>query len=152
MTLKAPTLKMLAKSALLAASYALTIGGAVQAEGGNDPISGIDIIIKKDPGSKPIKPFSFDEREIKQINTLRGDDRPIYTLKIIAQEIGAGEAFVAAGAKAFENIWCGPCKMLDEASVRFETGNGEAYALTVRFKTPGVYVEEIVKFPPIKKP
>ena len=46
-------LKILALSAILA------VPTQVFAQGGDDPIDGIDIIIKKDPGSQPIMPFGF---------------------------------------------------------------------------------------------
>ena len=44
------------KTTLLLASILIsTIGFSQNKQGGNDPIPGIDIIIKRDPGSQPIK-------------------------------------------------------------------------------------------------
>jgi hypothetical protein len=92
------------------------------AVGGNDPITGIDIIIMKDPSSQPIKPFSLNGGDIKMLNGLKGADRPAYVLKTIAKRIDAGDEFVASGMKALDDIWCGPCKMVNDISVKFPVG------------------------------
>ena len=55
--------------------------------GGNDPISGIDIIIKKNPGSKPITNFSLGNGAIKQANTLEGKKRVSYLTKVINDQL-----------------------------------------------------------------
>jgi len=120
-------------TAFTTAALIIGLSSPIWAQGGDDPIAGIDVILKKDPSSKPIKPFSFNASEIKQINALKGDDRPHYALKLIAEDIGAGEAFVASGMKAFDDIWCGPCKMADTFAVEFKTEKA-AYSLTVKFR------------------
>nr|WP_320135142.1 hypothetical protein [uncultured Amphritea sp.] len=104
-----------------AAAFGMSImmAAPAMAIGGNDPIEGIDIIIKKDPGSHPIKPFSLDGREIKMLNGLKGADRPTFVLKTVAKHIGADGAFVQSGMKALGDIWCGPCKMVNEIAVKF---------------------------------
>lgn len=130
------------KTALIAATMAIGVAQPIWAQGGNDPIEGIDIIIKKDPGSKPINPFGFDAAVMEQINALKGDNRPTYALKVIAEEIGAGKEFVTAGAKAFEDIWCGPCKMADEVFVKFQAEEA-SFGLTVRFKAGSELSEKV---------
>ena len=90
--------------------------------GGDDPISGIDIIIKKNPGSKPINPYSLTGSEIKMLNGLKGADRPAFVLKTVAKHIGAGDKFVTSGMKALGDIWCGPCKMANDISVKVPVG------------------------------
>ncbi|MBU2936366.1 MULTISPECIES: hypothetical protein [Pacificibacter] len=90
--------------------------------GGNDPIPGIDIIIKKNPGSKPINPYSLTGSEIKMLNTLKGADRPAFVLKTVAKHIGEDAEFVTSGMKALSDIWCGPCKMVNDISVKFPVG------------------------------
>ncbi|QCO55345.1 hypothetical protein EOK75_05880 [Pseudorhodobacter turbinis] len=90
--------------------------------GGNDPIPGIDIIIKKDPGSQPIKPFSLNGGEIKMLNGLKGADRPAFVLKTVAKHIGEDGEFVGSGMKALGDIWCAPCKMVNDISVKFPVG------------------------------
>jgi hypothetical protein len=90
--------------------------------GGNDPVPGIDIIIKKNPGSRPINPYSLTGSEIKMLNKIKGPDRPSFVLKTVAKHIGEGEEFVDSGMKALGNIWCGPCKMVNDISVKFPVG------------------------------
>lgn len=121
------------KTTLATCALMTSLASPMWAQGGDDPIPGIDIIIKEDPSLVPIKPFSFDTAEMKQINALKGNDRPAYALKLIAREIGAGGAFVASGAKALEGIWCGPCKTDRELGVEFDA-EGVTYNLTVKFK------------------
>ena len=57
---------------LLLISLSLAIPSILFAIGGNDPISGIDIIAKLDPSSQPIANFSLSEKDIKQYNELKG--------------------------------------------------------------------------------
>jgi len=90
--------------------------------GGDDPIEGIDIIIKKNPGSKPINPYSLTGIEIKMLNELKGVDRPAFVLKTIAKHIGEDGEFIDSGMKALGDIWCGPCKMVNDISVKFPVG------------------------------
>ena len=68
---------------ILAATTALS--SAAFAQGGDDPISGIDIIMKKDPSQEPIKPVSFGEEELKKLNSLKGMDRPALIAGYAAQ-------------------------------------------------------------------
>ena len=60
------TFKFTAPSKTLASSLAIAVAlsASAFAQGGNDPISGIDIIIKRDPGSQPIKPGEYGQEEI----------------------------------------------------------------------------------------
>lgn len=90
--------------------------------GGDDPIPGIDIIVKEDPGSRPINPFSLTGNEVKTLNGLKGAERPTFVLKATAKRIDAGDAFVQSGMKALGDIWCGPCKMINEITVKFPVG------------------------------
>lgn len=129
-------------AALTATALMVSFANPIWAQGGDDPMPGIDIIIKEDPSLVPAKPMTFDQAQMKQINALKGDDRPIYALKVIAEEIGAGKGFVAAGAKAFDGIWCGPCKMADELAVKFRADD-VAFSLTVRFKAGAELSEKV---------
>jgi hypothetical protein len=54
------------KHFILAATLAVTtaLSSAAFAQGGNDPISGIDIIIKKDPAKKLVSPGQFGAEQI----------------------------------------------------------------------------------------
>jgi len=122
----------IATAAAISASLMLAAAPAL-AQGGDDPIEGIDIIVKRDPASQPIKPFSLDSGQIKTLNRLKGADRPTFVLKSIAGRIEAGESFVPSGMKALGKIWCGPCKMADETSVKFRDGK-VTYTLDLIFR------------------
>ncbi|RTE67650.1 hypothetical protein EH243_01500 [Amphritea opalescens] len=122
-----------------AAAFGMSImmASPAMAHGGNDPITGIDIIILKDPSSQPIKPFSLDGREIKMLNSLKGADRPTFVLKTVAEHIGADGAFVQSGMKALGDIWCGPCKMANEIAVKFPVGK-TTYMLKLHIQEEGI--------------
>lgn len=68
-------------------SLTLAVPSLSFAAGGNDPITGIDIIIKKDPSSQPIANISFTDSEINQYNELRENDRPAYLTKVIVPKL-----------------------------------------------------------------
>lgn len=68
-------------------SLTLAIPSLAFAAGGNDPITGIDIIILKDPSSQPIANIPFTDSEMRQYNALKGDDRPAYLTKVIVPKI-----------------------------------------------------------------
>lgn len=125
-----------------AAAFGMTLLAGISpamAIGGDDPIEGIDIIIKKNPGSRPIKPFSLDGDEIKMLNGLKGADRPTFVLKTIANRIETGDEFVASGMKALGDIWCGPCKMVNDISVKFPVGK-TTYLLELHIHGEGIAI------------
>jgi len=68
-------------------SLTLAIPSLSFAAGGNDPITGIDIIILKDPSSQPIANIPFTDSEINQYNELRENDRPAYLNKVIVPKL-----------------------------------------------------------------
>ncbi len=68
-------------------SLTLALPSLAFAAGGNDPIKGIDIIIKEDPGSQPIANIPFTDSEISQYNELRENDRPAYLNKVIVPKL-----------------------------------------------------------------
>jgi hypothetical protein len=112
--------------------------------GGDDPIEGIDIIIKKNPGSQKILPLSLTGGELKKLNALKGADRPAFVLKATAKHIGAGDAFVASGMKALDDIWCGPCKMVNEIAVKFPVGK-EIYMLDLHIHGKDMTRQQAIK-------
>lgn len=65
----------------------LALSSLALAAGGNDPITGIDIIIKEDPGSQPIANIPFTDSEISQYNELRENDRLAYLNKVIVPKL-----------------------------------------------------------------
>lgn len=68
-------------------SLTLAVPSLSFAAGGNDPITGIDIIILKDPSSQPIANIPFTDSEINQYNELRENDRPAYLTKVIVPKL-----------------------------------------------------------------
>lgn len=68
-------------------SLTLAVPSLSLAAGGNDPITGIDIIIKKDPSSQPIANIPFTDSEISQYNELRENDRLAYLNKVIVPKL-----------------------------------------------------------------
>ena len=68
-------------------SLTLAVPSLSLAAGGNDPITGIDIIIKEDPGSQPIANIPFTDSEISQYNELRENDRLAYLNKVIVPKL-----------------------------------------------------------------
>lgn len=73
------------KIALL--SLTLAAPSLAFAIGGNDPVPGIDIIIKKNPGSKPIANIPLTDSEMSQYNALKENDRPVYLSKVIVPKL-----------------------------------------------------------------
>jgi hypothetical protein len=99
--------KFTAHAAALCTALILTTTPSFSA-GGNDPIEGIDIIIKKNPGSHPIKPFSLDQDEIKTFNGLKDTAGLNFVLSTVAKRIDADDAFIQAGIKAYLDHGCPP--------------------------------------------
>jgi len=92
------------------------------AQGGDDPIPGIDIIIKEDPASRPIKPFSVGKSSMKRLNSLNGDDRPAYLMSLIAKRIDADEGVVRNGTAALRKQICSKCEIGRSINVKFQSG------------------------------
>ena len=96
---------------------------SLYAIGGDDPIGGIDIIVKKDPSSRPVVSFSLNGQEIKKFNGLKMNDRVVFLSTVMAKKIVKSSkkgAFGDAGklskllAKSMGKNWCGPCRMEKE--------------------------------------
>ena len=102
------------------------------AAGGNDPITGIDIIILKDPSSQPIAAVPFGGEALAKLNALSGADRPTFVLQTIAAHVGAGDGFVKSGMAELGKIWCGPCKMANRIEVKFPDDDA-TYTLGLTF-------------------
>lgn len=107
------------------------------AAGGSDPIIGIDIIIKKDPGSQPIAAVPFADEALAKLNALSGADRPAFVLQTVAAHVGAGDGFVKSGMEALGKIWCAPCKMADRIEVTFPDDDA-TYTLGLTFHSAEV--------------
>lgn len=94
-------------------SLTLALPSLSLAAGGNDPITGIDIIVRKDPGSQPIANIPFTDSEMSQYNELRENDRPAYLNKVIVpklervnQKYNYSIKWDDIIAKGIEQQWC----------------------------------------------
>ncbi|NRA88165.1 MAG: hypothetical protein HRU28_12415 [Rhizobiales bacterium] len=129
-------LKILALTAMLVTPF------TALAQGGDDPISGIDIIVKKDPGSQPIKPFGLTGGELKKYNSLKASDRAVYLSKIVAGEmnkISEGASPKGGWQKLLQTSlaknWCSSCKVVT-FTVHTQTEKAK-YKITFKPKTNG---------------
>jgi hypothetical protein len=109
-------------AACVAAAMTLTSIAPAYAICGSDPISGIDIIIKKNPGSQPIKPFEVDERTLAHPNELKGDDRAEFLMKVIAERTDGDERFVCDGTAVLGKQICSKCEIGPNIDVKFRSG------------------------------
>lgn len=91
----------------------------VWAQGGDDPIEGIDIIVKEDPSAAPIRPYSLSGRDLDGFNALNGDDRPAYLMAVIAKHIDARDGFVRASTEALSKYMCSDCEIGREINIAF---------------------------------
>lgn len=124
--------KYLSSISLAAITTALSISAFAQ--GGNDPIPGVDIIIKRDPSSQPIKPFSMTPDEIAQLNKIKGVGRMELILKAAAKRADVQDGFVKSGMSVMGKDWCGECPWPERA--RYEFKNGETvYVMDLAFQT-----------------
>ncbi|MGL1922325.1 MAG: hypothetical protein OCD03_14975 [Hyphomicrobiales bacterium] len=92
---------------------------AVFAQGGNNPIEGIDIIIKEDPSQAPIRPISLTGGELKKYNSMKASGRAIYLSKFVSERMnkitdGANpkDGWQKLLHSSLASEWCAPCKMV----------------------------------------
>jgi len=102
------------------------------AQGGNDPIEGIDIIMKEDPSLAPIKPFSMTGDEMAQLNRIKGVGRMELILKAASKRVKADEGFIKSGMSVMGKDWCGECPWPEKASHQFKSGK-TTYKLDLKF-------------------
>ncbi|PCJ76726.1 MAG: hypothetical protein COA53_00435 [Rhodobacteraceae bacterium] len=120
----AMTKRQLLKTTVAAGFIAILGGIPAFAEGGNDPIGGIDIIVKEDPGSQRVVKFSLSGGEVKRFNALKGSERSAYLAKIAAPylaKVGEGRSekeWAGMLTDALGDNWCGPCRMVGETLAR----------------------------------
>ncbi len=84
--------------------------------GGNDPIEGIDVIVKRDPADDPVSEFSFSDDQIARLNRKQGEERVDYMAGEIAMVIAAQNKELPVDV-AYEELraqmlktWCGECQ------------------------------------------
>jgi len=107
------------------------------AQGGDNPIPGIDIIARRDPSPDgPIKPFSMTGEEMKQLNAIKGVGRMELILKAAAKRTKTQEGFVKSGMAVMGKDWCGECAWPEKASYKFKSGE-VTYKLDLKFHSEG---------------
>lgn len=126
---------------LSALMLSLTAPLPVLATGGDDPISGIDIIIKEDPSLVPIKPFSLTDGQLEKLSGLKQKDGARFLSKIIADHIakaGGGSGKVDVQDLSFAALadeWCAPCKMVNSIAIKFkDPDGGVTYSVLLKLK------------------
>lgn len=134
-----PSIRKHLIGALALGLSALASTGAI-AEGGEDPMPGIDIIIERDPSSVPIFHQGLGEEQMQRFNTLKGAERAAYLARLVAHYAHEADPKTPAETidrmlrEAMGDSWCGPCRMIDGApSYRIELrGTGLAIELNGR--------------------
>jgi len=116
------SIKRIFSAAIIAATLMAAGTTTGFAQGGSDPIPGIDIIIKLDPSSQPIKPFSVGSSSMKRLNSLNGDDRAAYLMSLIAKRIDADKDVVRDGTAALGKQICSKCEIGRSINVKFKSG------------------------------
>lgn len=126
---------------LSALMLSLTTPLPVLATGGDDPISGIDIIIKENPSLVPIKPFSLTDGQLEKLSGLKQKDGARFLSKIIADHIakaggGGGKVDVQdLSFAALADEWCAPCKMVNSIAIKFkDPDSGVTYSVLLKLK------------------
>jgi hypothetical protein len=123
-----------ATALFVSASFAV---GPALAQGGDDPIPGIDIIVKKDPGSQPVMDTSFDRGSLANLNEMKGQDRPKYITSVVYEltsEVGFDRSFREDLHKALSSNWSEKYRP-EETTINARSDDGEQrYTVTVVIK------------------
>lgn len=122
-------------------STTLFTSGLVFAQGGNDPVPGIDVIIKRE-GSIAAK-IELNDEQLEKVSALRDEDRSIYLSKVIPPMLN----------KAMENRFseselqkillknllanrCDPCKAFETFSYKAQDSQSkQAYSVQFNLYT-----------------
>ncbi len=92
---------------------------AALAEGEDDPIPGIDVIVERDPSVVPIAQDPLSGGQVEKFNSLKGADRSAFLAGIITRSIldvgteASPDEIREALLKQMGDSWCGPCRMVD---------------------------------------
>lgn len=119
------------RTLLLGAAGATTLAASLPAwaTGGDDPMPGIDIIIKLDPSGDPIKPTSLTKAQLEKLNGMNIEEGVHFLSKIIADHLHkaapdcCGKVSVKDISAHLGKEWCGPCKMVNEVFFKVPMGD-----------------------------
>lgn len=133
---------MISKRTFLSRATALFVSasfmaGPALAQGGDDPIVGIDIIIKKDPSSQPVMNTGFDRGSLARLNEMKGQERPKFITSVVYEltsEVGFDRSFQEDLYKALSSKWSDEYRP-EETLIRARSADGEQrYTVTVVIK------------------
>ena len=129
----------LTKRTLMGATLALALTPlAAFAEGSDDPIPGIDVIIERDPSVVPVMNFTLNDSEMQKFNALKGKERAEFLAGVITRyllDLGPKAGPDDLRAMLLEGMgdsWCGPCRMVDGAYVNRIKLPGEGLAVEIK--------------------
>ncbi|HHL21919.1 MAG TPA: hypothetical protein ENJ52_10395 [Aliiroseovarius sp.] len=129
----------LTKRTLMGATLALALTPlAAFAEGSEDPIPGIDVIIEKDPSAVPVMKFTLNDGEMQKFNSLKGKERAEFLAGVLTRyllDLGPKSSPDDLRAMLVEGMggsWCGPCRLVDGAYVNRIKLPGEGLAVEIK--------------------
>nr|WP_320136052.1 hypothetical protein [uncultured Amphritea sp.] len=121
-------------------SITLLIPTLVFAQGGNDPVEGIDIIVKSVIMSETVE---LNERQLKRVSALKDESRSYYLSEVIAPMLNKAMGG-KYNEKELQNILlkqllanrCNPCKAFETFSYKAQDSRTkETYSVTFNLHT-----------------
>ena len=130
------------KAILMSVAFLLPM--LTYAIGGNDPIDGIDIIIKKNPGSRPITNFSLGDKSVIKANALQGERRSSYLTKIILAQLNKktegqfkGKEWQTIFFKNIATIKCYSCEKPNSYTfITTDSKSKQSYSIQLKIQPP----------------
>lgn len=123
-----------ASALFVAANFMAT---SALAQGGDDPIPGIDIIIKEDPSLIPVMDASFGRDPLAKLNDMKGQDRPEYITSVVSdlvKKVELDRSFQEDLYRALSSKWSEDYRP-DKVTIKARSKDGEQhYTLTVVIK------------------
>ena len=89
------------------------------AEGSEDPIPGIDVIVERDPSAIPVAQDPLSGAQVEEFNSLKGAERSAFLAAIITRTVldlgpkASPDEIRETLLKQMGDSWCGPCRMVD---------------------------------------
>lgn len=137
---------MISKRTFLSHATALFVSASFMATpafaiGGDDPIEGIDIIIKKNPGSsRPVMNAGFGGGQLAKLNGMKGQDRPKYITSVVSdlvKKLELDRSFQKDLYKVLSSKWSEKSRP-ERITIKARSGNPkqkeQGYTLTVIIK------------------
>ena len=129
------------KRTFLALATAIGLGPlAALAEGSEDPIPGIDVIVERDPSAIPVAQDPLRGGQVEKFNSLKGAERSAFLAAIITRSVldvgteASPDAIREALEKQMGESWCGPCKYVDGVMENTLKLSDEGLTIVLRVK------------------